>query len=230
MTTSLPPGQRLIGAFPRFGVHFGKRPPAVPASPTIELTGAVAEPIELPLTALGELPRQALTADFHCVTGWSARGLRWEGIPVRSLYEQVIAPRARPAPGVSHVTFVGLDGYRSVLTIDDALGDRALLADTLDGAPLTGGHGAPLRLVSPDQYGYQSAKHLCRIELHTSEPRGGRHTARLPRLFLALVSGHPRARVWREERHRHLPARLVRVLYRPFARAAARAPRRPGDP
>jgi DMSO/TMAO reductase YedYZ molybdopterin-dependent catalytic subunit len=211
-------------------VHFGDRPPAVPPVPTIEVTGAVAEPIEIPLAALGELPRQAVTADFHCVTGWTARGLRWEGVAVRELYERLIVPRARPAAGVSHLRFFGLDGYRSVLTLEDALGDRVLIADRLDGAPLTRAHGAPARLLSPDQYGYQSTKHLCAIELHTSEPRGARHTRWPARIFLTLVYGHPRAQVWREERHRYLPGRLVRTLYRPFARAAARAPRRPGSP
>ena len=41
---------------------------------------------------------------------------------------------------------------------------------TSDGRPLDGGHGAPLRLVSPGQYGFIDTKHLCRIELLTAEP------------------------------------------------------------
>ena len=67
------------------------------------------------------------------------------------------------------------------MTIEDALGDDVLIAEHLDGRPLDGDHGAPVRLVSPSQYGFISTKHLCRIELHTAEP-----AERLP-----PVAGHP---------------------------------------
>ena len=70
-----------------------------------------------------------------------------------------------------------------------------------------------MRLVSPSQYGFVSTKHLCRIELHTSEPPGRYHPARRAQLFLQMVKPHPRARVWEEERHRYLPAPLLRPLY-----------------
>src|SRR2546425_9815819 len=53
---------------------------------------------------------------------------------------------------------------------EDALADGVLIADRLDGRPLDGDHGAPARLVSPNQYGFVSTKHVCRIELHTAEP------------------------------------------------------------
>ena len=66
--------------------------------------------------------------------------------------------------------FVGLDGYGSALTVEDALADDVLIADRLDGAPLTGDHGAPVRLVSSKQYGYMNTKHLCRLVLHTASP------------------------------------------------------------
>jgi DMSO/TMAO reductase YedYZ molybdopterin-dependent catalytic subunit len=65
-----------------------------------------------------------------------------------------------------------------------------------------------VRLVSPDQYGFVSTKHLCRIELHEREPKVD--TAPVDRMLAA----HPRARVWHEERHRHLPACAVRLPYR----------------
>src|SRR5881392_3862117 len=99
---------------------------------------------------------------------------------------------------------------------EDALADGVLIADRLDGRPLDGDHGAPARLVSPSQYGFVSTKHLCRIELHTSEPR--EDYGNLSPLVKAGLRGpampHPRARVWEEERHRHLPAWAVRHVYR----------------
>jgi hypothetical protein len=62
---TLPPGQRRIDGFPRFGTHLAHAAPAVPTDPVIEIRGAVAEPFALPLGALATLPRRQLTADFH---------------------------------------------------------------------------------------------------------------------------------------------------------------------
>jgi DMSO/TMAO reductase YedYZ molybdopterin-dependent catalytic subunit len=121
----------------------------------------------------------------------------------------VIAPALDRADAVGHVAFVGLDGHRSVATIEDALGDDVLIAENLDGRPLDGDHGAPARLVSPSQYGFVSTKHLCRIEVHCGPPpRAGRSVAD------RLLEEHPRARVWAEERHARLPGRAVRTVYR----------------
>lgn len=105
--------------------------------------------------------------------------------------------------------FFGLDGYRSAISIEDALADEVLIADRLDGRPLDSDHGAPARLVSPNQYGYVNTKHLCRIEVLTSEPKD-KHASPV----LRLLGRHPRARVWHEERHRCLPPWLVRAVYR----------------
>src|SRR5881628_979642 len=97
---------------------------------------------------------------------------------------------------------------------EDALADGVLIADGLDGRPLDGDHGVPARLVSPNQYGFVSTKHLCRIELHTAEPSENYHPSPIIDLGLHLLKPHPRARVWEEERHRHLPAWSVRRVYR----------------
>lgn len=164
----LPPGQRAISGFPRFGTHFHHPPPTVPAEPVLEVGGAVNEPLALPLSELKTLPRREIVADFHCVAGWSATGLRWEGVPFAAFHRDVLAPRV--AGAVTHVRFVGIDGHWSVALLEDVLRDDVLLAEHLDGRPLDGDHGAPLRLVSPGQYGFINTKHLCRIELLTAEP------------------------------------------------------------
>jgi DMSO/TMAO reductase YedYZ molybdopterin-dependent catalytic subunit len=213
---TLPPGQREVAGFPRFGTHLHEPPPAVPVDPVIEIGGAVTESFSLPLADLATLPRRALTADFHCVAGWSATGLRWEGVAFETFYRTIVEPSVRPGAPVTHLAFGGLDGFRSVATIADALADDVLIAERLDGRPLDGDHGAPARLVSPSQYGFVSVKHLCRIEVHTSAP--AESYGDLSRLVDLTLRGpfkpHPRARVWEEERHRYLPNRLVRPLYR----------------
>jgi len=222
--TRLPPGQRKADGFPRFGGPFSPfTPPAALASPALQITGAVREPVTVALSELSALPRTEQTSDFHCVAGWSATGLRWEGVGFTTFYRSIIEPQLSPATAVTHVVFCGLDGYRAIVHIDDALQDDVLLADRLGGEPLSLAHGAPLRLVSPQQYGYLNAKHLCGIAIHTSAPA-------IP-LDLVLFRHHPRARVWQEERNGALPATVVRPIYRaligPFIWLNARGARGP---
>ena len=217
-TSALPPGQHRIDGFPRFGAHLHAPPPEIPAAPAIVVTGdAIAEPFSVPLADLARLPRREMTADFHCVSGWTATGLRWEGVAFAEFFRRVVEPALTPGAAVSHVGFGALDGYRSLAALEDALADDVLLAEHLDGRPLEGAHGAPVRLVSPRQYGFVSAKHLCRVELHTTAPVANYgYASALSRVFLRgpLFQRHPRARVWEEERHRYLAGRVLRPIYR----------------
>ena len=228
---TLPPGQRALDGFPRFGTHFNRPAPKVPADPVIEIGGAVTEPIAFPLADLATLARQEITADFHCVAGWSATDLRWEGVAFATFYRSVIEPALAPDTSITHLVFGGLDDYQSIVAVEDALADGVLLADRLDGRPLNAAHGAPVRLVSPKQYGYKSTKHLCRIDVHTSEPARTYHASSFLQLGLRAVTPHPRARVAQEERHRHLPGWAVRPVYRmligPIRALSRRSPATP---
>ena len=219
-----------MAGFPRFGTNLSKPPPPVPADPVITVRGVVTEPFELSLASLATLPRRELTADFHCVAGWTAADLHWEGVSFATVFRTFIEPALTPGTSVTHVTFRGLDGFRSILTIEDALDEDVLLAEHLDGRPLDPDHGAPVRVVSPQQYGYMSTKHLCRIEVHAAAPRDPRTTGWSAALWW-LLGLHPRARVWQEERHPDLPAWAVRPFYRaliaPIRALAARGSREP---
>lgn len=217
----LPPGQRAIDGFPRFGTHLDRPAPATPADPEIEVTGAVAERFVVPLANLAELPRREVVADFHCVAGWSATDLCWEGVPFEAFYRLVIGPRLARKASVTHVVFGGLDGYRVACCIEDALQDDVLIAEHLDSRPLDLDHGAPARLVSPGQYGFVNVKHLCRIEIHNSEPADSYGGHPISEVFLRLFIRHPRARVWKEERHRYLPAWSVRPIGRALTKPIA---------
>ena len=227
---TLPPGQRAIDRFPRFGTHLHAPPPAIPTDPVIEISGAVTAPFAVPLAQLDGLPRRELTADFHCVAGWTATGLRWEGVAFTTFYRMLIEPALLPDASVTHLVFGGLDGYQSIVSIEDALDDDVLIAQHLNGRPLDADHGAPARLVSPSQYGFVSTKHLCSIELHTTAPpESYRHASPKNQLALRLLAPHPRARVWNEERHRLLPSWSVRPVFRllipPFRFLCARGSR-----
>jgi len=196
----LPPGQHLLEFFPRFGV------PAfaawAPAEAAVELvvSGESGEPRTLRRAELGRLPRRTLQADFHCVTTWTYPDVLWEGWALRDVYQAFIAPCAG-----SCLEFGGGDGYRGSLLLEDALADEVLLADRMNGAPLTLEHGAPLRLVAPALYGYKNVKHLRSIEVR-SHYRAG--------LAERQTRAHPRGRVALEERGRGLPGWVYRYLYR----------------
>jgi DMSO/TMAO reductase YedYZ molybdopterin-dependent catalytic subunit len=206
-SAGLPPGQAEISTYPRFATNY-LSDPVTTGSPTIEISGGGVGTVRLDAAVLSRLPRREVVADFHCVAGWTARDLGWEGVLVRDLYELL-----SPHPQVTHLRVCGRDGFRGVLALDDALRDDVLIADRLDGEPLPVEHGGPWRIVSPSQYGYKSVKHLDRIELHFREP-SDRHAGFLPGLGLQVLAPHPRARVWQEERHRHVPAPSVRWVYR----------------
>src|SRR3954451_16031131 len=188
---TLPPGQHLLDRFPRYGTHLFRPAPDVSALRTISVTKGPDTLLEVTHEELRAMGSEEMTADFHCVAGWSVQGLRWSGVPLRVLYEAVIGRSS--ADEVTHLRFVGADGSRSVLRLEDALEPDVMLADHLDGQPLGGDHGGPLRLVCPSRYGYKSAKHLIRIELHAGEPSEG-HENRALDAALKLIKPHPTAR------------------------------------
>ncbi len=198
---ALPPGQRAGEGFPRFGAATVPLP-EIPGEIRLRITGAIEEPGEIGLGDLESLPRREQVSDLHCVTTWTKEGLRWGGWRLADLYQRLILPRFQPRPEARWLVLFGLDGYCCSLLLEDALNSDVLVADTLDGEPLSPLHGAPLRVVSPRQYAYKSLKHLCGIGLR-SEP------VRLP-----LGLEHRRGRVALQERHDRLPAWLVRLPYR----------------
>ena len=204
----LPPGQVAADDFPRFGLAwFAYNSPSDIRRIAIRVAGDVETAIEV-TEQLSALPHIDQVSDFHCVTSWSRRALQWRGVRFRDFYEQIVVPGARPASDASFVVFVCQDGYRNSLLLEDLLADDVMLADSLDGQPLTLEHGAPLRLVAPAHYAYKSAKHLQRIEFwrddsHYTFPGPG---------FMS----HPRARVALQERGRYLPGWFYRALYRPI--------------
>ncbi|RFU41973.1 molybdopterin-binding oxidoreductase [Actinomadura logoneensis] len=209
----LPPGQVPVARHRPFGLpRFGPVVPRTDGPAVVTVTGAVRHPVQVRAADLAGLPnRTTRVADLHCVTTWSVLDLSWAGVPFRDVHAY-LTERTRPWSAVRWVTFRGLDGYASTLRLDDALAPDVLLADTLDGAPLDPDVGAPLRLVAPAHYGYKNVKHVCQIEYRTAYDAGS-----------AGWKGHPRGRVAREERSRHLPGRVWRPVWRavlPRARAA----------
>ncbi len=199
----LPPGQRALAVFPRFSHNPKRPPPQVADAASLILQAAGLDDRIVTTQELDRLEQREQRSDFHCVTTWSHRDVRWGGIPISVLWNDIVEPwLGALAPG-GFALATGADRYQAMFHQIDLLGDDVLLARTIDGAPLDAVHGAPLRLVSPSQYGYKSVKHLVSLELRTAEPPG--------RLG---PKEHPRARVADEERHRRIPGPVLRLPYR----------------
>ena len=199
----LPPGQRLFRHFPRFADN-PLRPPPPPRSLRLAINGIGLEaPLSLEAADLNALPQRSQTSDFHCVTTWTTQNLHWQGVGMRDVWDEVISQLLVDGAPPTFVTAEGSDGHAAVFLLEDLLGPDVLLATSLNGQLLDRRHGAPLRLVSPGQYGYKSVKHLERLVLHTQEPRS-----------VLGSKEHLRARVVREERHKWLPPWALRRVYR----------------
>ena len=219
--TGLPPGQYELDQFPRFGLaQFVNRFPKETRQTQLTLAGDVHEPTTVSNELL-DLPRVEQTSDFHCVTTWTRRSLRWSGFRFVDFFERIVVPRARPQRDAGFAILRCQDGYAASLPLVDLLSDTVLLADTLNGERLTIEHGAPLRLLAPAHYGYKSAKHLSGLELWRDDRR-----YRSPAL---RFMDHPRARVAFEERGRGVPGPILRYLYRPLVGLAIRQFRRALD-
>ncbi len=161
----LPPGQHLAIGWPR--LDLGVIPRFDPKTWNLRVDGLVEAPATLTWDRFLALPPVALTADFHCVTGWSKLGNRWEGVSFRT-----VADLVRPKPEARHVVLTcGDAGYTTNLPLEALLDDDVLLAYRHDGKPLALEHGGPLRLVVPKRYGWKSAKWVRQITfLDRDEP------------------------------------------------------------
>jgi DMSO/TMAO reductase YedYZ molybdopterin-dependent catalytic subunit len=205
---SLPPGQRAMAEFPRFGgVAFARRP-LKNRNIRLEISGPFERPIVLTAAELAALTRVTQTTDFHCAAGWSHLAPKWSGFRFRDVWEKLILPKAKPGSEMRFVVLRCQDGYRTSLALSDLLAPDVLIVDRLNDQPLTIEHGAPIRLVAPAHYGYKSAKHLDRIELRADHAG---YRPLLPRLL-----DHPRARVALEERGQFVPGWISRYIFRPF--------------
>ena len=201
---SLPPGQKEIKEFPRFGLpKFTNRFPSVTQSLKLSIGGDLEDfVLSDPLSGMSTVQQ---TSDFHCVTTWSKLDLQWSGVRFSDFYKAYISPKAQDM-NLSFVVFKSQDGYKTSLPLKDLLRDDVLLADGLGNKPLCIAHGAPLRLVAPDHYGYKNPKHLHRIEFYKE--------AQKLKSGLARIIDHPRGRVAHEERANFAAGWMLRIPYK----------------
>ena len=179
----LPPGQRVIRKLKPMGGEPGNPQPAAFG---LRVHGEVTKELYLDYRELTALPAIEQTCDVHCVTGWSVLDSRWKGVRMRDLAERAgVTERAR------FVIIEAAHGYTANITIEDALRDDALIAYRLDGKPIPGRHGAPVRALVPQRYFWKSAKWVIGLKfVHLDDPG-----------YWEVRGYHNRADPWKEERH-----------------------------
>ena len=127
----------------------------------LKIGGLVDQPVSLTYDELRALPRVDQVSTFHCVTGWSVNGVRWAGVRFDDLLKQ-----AGPLPSAAGLQFTSAERpYVDSLSLRQALLPDVLLAYEMDGGPLPREHGAPVRVVIPEMYGYKNVKWLQEIQV-----------------------------------------------------------------
>jgi DMSO/TMAO reductase YedYZ molybdopterin-dependent catalytic subunit len=139
----------------------GHMPEFDPATWRLKIGGLVEKPLSLTYDELRALPHVQQVSTFHCVTGWTVQNVHWGGVRL----DDVLGP-ARPRASGRALRFVSMEvPYVDYLTVPQASLRDVMLAYEMDGKPLAREHGAPVRLVIPEMYGYKNVKWLQGIDV-----------------------------------------------------------------
>ena len=159
--------------------HYGY-PEVDAAAYRLQITGLVNRPITLTLDELKARPRVEPTTVFEC--SGNSRGLihgmvgnaTWAGAALLPLLAE-----AGLRPDSREVYFWGADtgteeirgqeyeqNFARSMSLDQVTETGPILAYEMNGEPLTGTHGFPVRLIVPGWYGICQVKWLQRVELH----------------------------------------------------------------
>ena len=139
----------------------GNMPVFDPASWRLKIGGLVEQPLSLSYDELRALPHVEQVSTFHCVTGWTVNDVHWGGVRIGDVLD-----RARPKASGHALRFVSMEvPYVDYLTMPQASLRDVMLAYEMDGKPLPQEHGAPVRLIIPEMYGYKNVKWLQGIDV-----------------------------------------------------------------
>jgi len=165
VSRTISPFEALVPLLPSKGWRIytvsGSLPTFDEATWRLKIGGHVGEPVSLGYHDLLSLPKAEQISTFHCVTGWTVTNVRWGGVRLADVIGQ-----AKPHPDAHGLEFVSAEKpYVDSLTLQQAGLHDVMLAYEMDGKPLPREHGAPLRLVIPEMYGYKNVKWLNGINL-----------------------------------------------------------------
>ena len=165
-------GQRRVREFspalagePRVNGTFGMLPAGSAGEIILEIPNRPGRTLSVAELISG-LRRVEETTELKCIEGWS-QIVTWGGVRFADVAER-LGIKADQFPFVALRT--ADDGYYVGLDSPSAFHPQTLLCDEMNGAPLTAGHGAPLRLIIPVKYGIKNIKWIGRIQFLSSRP------------------------------------------------------------
>jgi len=159
-----------------FQVNHFDAPKIRPEGWTIKVGGLAKWQLDLTMADLEDMPHTEVTAFHECagspihphIPQRRIANIKWTGVPLALILREIgVDERAR------YVLSRGADGgtwqsmrhpsYEKDLPLAKALDLSVLLAVAMNDAPLSIGHGGPVRLVVPGYYGTNSTKWLRQI-------------------------------------------------------------------
>ncbi len=130
----------------------------------LRVNGLVENPVELDLAQLRALDRHEQITQHFCIQGWSGVA-KWGGVSMQTILDMV-----KPTPEAKWVIFysfaLGPEGglYYDAQAIEQMGHHLTMLAYDMNDAPLSFGHGAPLRLRNESELGFKMVKWIEGIE------------------------------------------------------------------
>ncbi len=126
---------------------------------TLTISGAVQKAGDYKLAQIQSLPKITQNTRHVCVEGWDVVG-SFSGARLSDFLRLIGADT-----GARFITVKCADDYYESLDMATALHPQTLLCYEMYGRPLTGQHGAPLRLTIPTKIGYKQAKWLTEMSV-----------------------------------------------------------------
>jgi len=181
----LPPGQSEVHSWPV--LTYGPTPRIDKSTWALAIDGEVKKPLTLDWQEFNGIAKSKMNTDIHCVTRWSKLGMEWEGVSV----DMLIALAGGLTEDAHFLIASSYGGYTTNLPVKDVTGERALVATTANGEPLSPEHGGPARLFVPHLYFWKSAKYLNRLTFTDHDEPG----------FWEVNGYHNYGDPWKEERY-----------------------------
>jgi DMSO/TMAO reductase YedYZ molybdopterin-dependent catalytic subunit len=122
---------------------------------TVQIYGAVTNPIQLTLTELAAMPQTTVFANLYCIDDLVASG-DWTGVKLSLILEKV-----EMNSQAQSVKFTADDDYTSELWITEAMRDDVIIAYAKDEQPLP----EVLRLVFPGENGHRWISGIIQMEV-----------------------------------------------------------------
>jgi len=180
----VPPGQYLENRFP---VLSAEPTPKIALSDwKLSIIYKNEELGQINWDTLKNLPSTEITRDIHCVTRWTKFDMKWEGLKISTLFNEL----GIKAP--TNWTMIGsFTGYTTNLPLEDLLMDNTIISYLYEDEKITPEHGGPIRLIVPHLYFWKSAKWVDKITFIDDDKPG----------FWENYGYHMYGDPWKEQRY-----------------------------